>query len=117
MNYIDITQSSQTLNINLKVDGADIDILIYKDGSDTLVVDSSSEVVNRGYYQEIELDSVTMERLKDETQYNIVGVNPVSRDVVYRGKFQTTSKDIQNYSVNENKYTPKVNPNNYTILD
>jgi len=117
MNYIDITQPSQTLNINLKEDEPDIDILIYKDGSDTLVIDSSSEVISRGYYQEIELDSATMGYLKDETQYNIVGINPISGGVVYRGKFQTTLKDIQDYSVNENKYIPTNVANDYTILD
>ena len=117
MNYIDITQPSQTLNINLKVDSVDIDILIYKDGSDTLVIDSSSEVISRGYYQEIELDSFTMGYLKDETQYNIVATDPSSGGVIYRGKFQTTSKDILDYSINENKYTQKTNSTNYTILD
>ena len=117
MNYIDITQPNQTLKVNLNGSYGDIDLAIYKDGSDNLVVESSSEVSNHSYYQSIELDSFTLNSLKDETQYNVVGVNPEDGKVVYRGKIQTTSKDILDYSINENKYTQKINSTNYTILD
>ena len=115
MNYIDITQSVQALKLNLNGSFGDIDLLIYTDGSDTLITESSSEVYSYGYYQEIELDSAAMSSLKDETQYNLVGI--FNSKVVYRGKFQTTSKDILDYSINENKYTQKINSTNYTILD
>ena len=120
MNYIDITQSTQTLNININSDGnvGDADLQIYEDGSDSLVVESSSEVVYRSYYHEVELDTDTISNLKDETQYNIKLIDTANNNkVVYRGKFQTTSKDLNNLSVNEGQYIKKTTATNYTILD
>jgi len=116
MNYIDITQSSQTLNVNLNTDELNVDLSIYAEGSDSLVIGFNSNITSYNYYQTIEINSTELTQLKDETQYNIVGVDSNNK-VIYRGKFQTTSKDILDYSINENKYTQKINSNNYTILD
>ena len=55
--------------------------------------------------------------LEDETQYSLVGINSVDNSVVYRGKFQTTQKDITDYSVNKDIYVKKTTATNYTILD
>ena len=128
MNYIDITNTQHKLNINLNVTDSqilatiedDLEWHIFKDGNDTEVVsfdnaDSDAYLISRGYYVEMGLPNSVVSVLEDETQYNLTGVN--GNKVLYRGKFQTTSKDIANYSINENKYTPKINPNNYTILD
>jgi len=116
MNYIDITQSSQTLNVNLNTNELNVDLSIYAEGSDSLVIGFNSNITSYNYYQTIEINSTELTQLKDETQYNIVGVDSNNK-VIYRGKFQTTSKDILDYSINENKYTQKINSNNYTILD
>ena len=120
MNYIDITQSTQTLKLNLNQDDnslGDADFFIYKDGSDSLVVDASSEIDYRGYYHEIEFDASLLSSLEDEKQYTITILNPDSNKVIYRGKFQTTSKDLNNLSVNEGQYIKKTTATNYTILD
>ena len=121
MNYIDITQPNQTLKLNLNYNGGlvsnGITFYVYEDGSDSVVDDFTADILDGGYYQTINLSEVLdLAGLKDETQYNIKGVDP-SEKVVYRGKFQTTSKDILDYSINENKYTQKINSTNYTILD
>ena len=120
MNYIDITQSTQTLKLNLNQDDnslGDADFFIYKDGSDSLVFDASSEIIYRNYYHEIEFDTTVLTSLKDERQYTITIIHPISQKVIYRGKFQTTSKDLNNLSVNEGKYIKKTTATNYTILD
>ena len=116
MNYIDITQSSQTLDINTNSDSnvGDADFSIYKDGSDTLIIQHSSDITYHNYYSSIDFDEEVLVVLKDETQYNIVGVD---NKVIYRGKFQTTSKDINNLSINEGQYIKKTTATNYTILD
>ena len=121
MNYIDITQPNQTLKLNLNYNGDlvsnGITFYVYEDGSDSAVDDFAADILNGGYYQTINLSEVLdLAGLKDETQYNVKGVDP-SEKVVYRGKFQTTSKDILDCSINENKYTHKINSTNYTILD
>ena len=119
MNYIDITQSTQTLKLNLNQDDnslGDADFFIYKDGSDSLVADSSSEINYRSYYHEIEFDSSLLSSLEDEKQYTINVIHPNGK-VIYRGKFQTTSKDINNLSINEGQYIKKTTATNYTILD
>ncbi len=116
MNYIDISQASQTLNVNLNTNELSVSLSVYADGSDTLIVGFDSDITPYNYYQTIEINSTELTQLKDETQYNIVGVDSSSK-VIYRGKFQTTSKDILDYSINENKYTQKTNTNDYTILD
>ena len=116
MNYIDITQATQTLSINLNTNELSVNLSVYADGSDNLILSFDSSITSYNYYQTIEIDSTELTQLKDETQYNIVGVDS-SIKVIYRGKFQTTSKDILDYSVNENKYTQKTNSTNYTILD
>ena len=121
MNYIDITQPSQTLKLNMNHEGGvfgnGVVFSIYKDGSDSVIIDFEADIVNKGYYQSIDLNSrLDLADLENETQYNIEGIDS-DGNVVYRGKFQTTSKDILNYSINENKYTQKTNSTNYTILD
>lgn len=119
MNYIDITQSIQTLDININSDGSvgDADFNIYRDGSDSLVIQHSSDITYHSYYSSIQFESEVINVLTDETQYNIELIDTVENKVIYRGKFQTTSKDILDYSVNDNKYTQKTNSTNYTILD
>lgn len=116
MNYIDISQPSQTLSLNLNTNELSVNLSVYADGSDSLILNFDSSITAHNYYQTIEINSTELTQLKDETQYNIVGVDS-SNKVIYRGKFQTTSKDILDYSINENKYTQKINSNNYTILD
>ena len=120
MNYIDITQSTQTLNINVNSDGnvGDADFYIYEDGSDSLVLEYASDITYYSYYSSIELDSYVIGLLKDETQYNIELIDTANNNkVIYRGKFQTTSKDLNNLSVNEGQYIKKTTATNYTILD
>ena len=120
MNYIDITQSTQTLKLNLNQDDnslGDADFSIYEDGSDSLILEASSEIIYRSYYHEVEFDVNVLSNLKDEKQYTITILNPNTSKVIYRGKFQTTSKDLNNLSVNEGQYIKKTTATNYTILD
>jgi len=123
MNYINITQPNQTLKLNLNytIDSSDVgdDICfeVYEDGSDSLVTEWSGNISNSSYYQSVIMESDVLAILKDEKQYTIKAVDSTNNNVVYRGKFQTTSKDILDYSINENKYTQKINSTNYTILD
>ena len=123
MNYIDITQPNQTLKLNLNYNGDltnnAIRFDVFQDGSDTRVDDFEANLIDNGYYQLIDLSAaLDLAGLEDETQYNITGVDTADNDrVVYRGKFQTTSKDINNISVNEGQYIKKTTATNYTILD
>ena len=123
MNYIDITQPNQTLKLNLNYNGDltnnAIRFDVFQDGSDTKVDDFEANLIDNGYYQLINLSvALDLAGLEDETQYNITGVDTADNDrVVYRGKFQTTSKDINNISVNEGQYIKKTTATNYTILD
>ena len=124
MNYIDITQPNQTLKLNLNYNGdftqLDVEFSIFKDGSDASIgvfYAEASDVIDFKYYQQLEIPTSIVALLKDETQYNIVGKDLESYKVVYRGKFQTTSKDINNLSVNEGQYIKKTTATNYTILD
>ncbi len=119
MNYIDITKSNEILKFNINHEGRGDGVVfyIYKEGSDSLVVDFSGEIIDKGYWQYIDLtSSLDLADLQDETQYSLVAID-ANEKVVYRGKFQTTSKDISNYSINKNKYAQKTNTNDYTILD
>jgi len=120
MNYIDLNDLETYLNINVNVSVSSGDLFyfeMYRDGSDSVVYTTPlSGLVNLGYYQQLYIDTDGI-GLIDETQYNVVGFNESGQKVVYRGKFQTTSKDILDYSINENKYTQKINSTNYTILD
>ena len=123
MNYIDITQPNQTLKLNLNYNGDltnnAIRFDVFQDGSDTRVDDfSEANLIDNGYYQLIDLSVLDLAGLEDETQYNITGVDTADNDrVVYRGKFQTTSKDLNNLSINEGQYIKKTTATNYTILD
>jgi len=128
MNYIDITDTGQKLSININATDAeiladiadDIDWSIFKDGNDTIAVsfdnaDGDAYLVNRNYYIEMGLPNSVVSVLEDETQYNLTGM--YNSTVVYRGKFQTTSKDLNNLSINEGQYIKKTTATNYTILD
>ena len=122
MNYIDITQPNQTLKLNLNYNGdltsGDIEFIIFKDGSDEVVTQFSAvDIVDFKYYQEVEIPQIHIDELIDETQYNVIGQDIESYNIVYRGKFQTTSKDLNNLSVNEGQYIKKTTATNYTILD
>lgn len=128
MNYLDINSLSNQvfkININLEdsiVTTADILWTIYKDGSDTPVVvfdnsDGHAQVTVNGYYHALSLDISEIafdEELVDETQYTLEGW--YSFKTVYKGKFQTTSKDLNDFSVNQDKYKKQSTNNNYTIL-
>ena len=120
MNYIDITQPNQTLKLNLNYNGvSEIEFEVYKEGSDTRVDKFKANLIDNGYYQLIELSvALDLAGLKDETQYNITGVDTADNDrVVYRGKFQTTSKNLKKLSINKGQYIKKTTATNYTILD
>ena len=122
MNYIDITQPNQTLKLNLNYNGDivynDIEVRVYKDGSDTLVCAFVTQISDFKYYQKITIDSDSVSLLEDETQYSLETVDfDDNEKVIYRGKFQTTSKDLNNLSVNEGQYIKKTTATNYTILD
>ena len=123
MNYIDITQPNQTLKLNLNYNGDltnnAIRFDVFQDGSDTRVDDFEANLIDNRYYQLIDLSvALDLAGLEDETQYNITGVDTADNArVVYRGKFQTTSKDLNNLSVNEGQYIKKTTATNYTILD
>ena len=122
MNYIDITQSTHTLKVNINYNGnlAEGEFIceIYKDGSDTLVGGRFEvSAFDFNYYQTIVFDNGDV-TLEDNRQYNITILDIASDfKVVYRGKFQTTSKDINNLSINEGQYIKKTTATNYTILD
>ena len=123
MNYIDITQPNQTLKLNLNYNGDltvgdEMEFEVFKEGSDTSIdVFYIYSVTDFKYYQQIEVPNTTIELLKDETQYNVVATETNEFKVIYRGKFQTTSKDLNNLSVNEGQYIKKTTATNYTILD
>ena len=103
----EIIEGTNNVSVNLSV---------YADGSDTLILNFDSSITSHNYYQTIGIGSTELAQLKDETQYNIVGVDSNNK-VIYRGKFQTTSKDLNNLSVNEGQYIKKTTATNYTILD
>lgn len=126
MNYIDIsTPSIEILNININLtdisaEASLIQWSVYADGNDTVVTTFDNAIGNAqvtlgGYYQTLAVNTAILTDLKDETQYSLVG--ELFGNVVYRGKFQTTSKDINSLSVNEGQYIKKTTATNYTILD
>ena len=127
MNYINISNTGlETLNINTNVDGSVVATeaiawSIKQDGNDTVTATFVSPSTNFNmfefkYYQRLVCDftgeGVTM---NDEVHYLLEGVS--SGKVIYRGKFFTTAKSLDNISVNAGKYTIKESTNNYTILD
>lgn len=130
MNYIDINEGGfQSLYINLNMKDVTITVYpsitfsIYKDGSSSSVAtfnpydNGNAFLTKNGYYHTLTMNvsDAAFSDLEDETQYLIESIK--DGVVLYRGKFQTTSKDLSAYSVNENKYTERVTNNNYTILD
>ena len=113
MNYIDITaETAQELQVNVNLDALEatsqtISWTITQEGNDdsldaiTSLPDGSSYVTDHGYYQMLHLDlfgTTVVDEMKDDTQYNIEGV--ADGEVVYRGKFITTSQTLSQYSVN-----------------
>lgn len=130
MNYVDINLGGVQvlyLNVNVNEDlivGNTGVFSIYKDGNSTPIAsfspftDSFATMINSGYYNSLIVNFSQIEYttpIEDETQYLLESV--LNGKVVYRGKFQTTSKSLDSYSVNEGKYTEKITNNNYTILD
>jgi len=130
MNYVDLTGGGwKTLKLNANLNDSDLALnagawTIYKDGNSspniilTPIEGGSSFMTAQGYYQtlSIDLDTLVFDiDLEDESQYTIEGI--ANGKTIYRGKFQTTAKDLADYSVNEGKYTERVTNNNYTILD
>jgi hypothetical protein len=125
MNYIDIIGSGlNRIYINTKLEKMQAESwisewTIYADGSDSEVVNFTTEfgdvvIDTFGYYQRLTFNS-NLSMLKNETMYNLVGT--YFGEVIYRGKFFTTDKDLENYDTNTEDYTQRANPNNYTILD
>ena len=130
MNYVDINLGGVQvlyLNVNVNEDlivGNTGVFSIYKDGNSTAIAsfspftDSYATMITNGYYNSLVVNFSQIEYttpIEDETQYLLESV--LNGKVVYRGKFQTTSKNLDSYSVNEGKYTEKITNNNYTILD
>ena len=130
MNYIDITSTSeQLLQVNVNIDGLGattetISWTITQEGNDDSLEalislpNGSHYVTDHGYYQMLHLDlfgSGAADDMQDETQYTLEGV--ADGEVVYRGKFVTTSQSLSDYSVNDGQYTSFNSTNNYTILD
>ena len=125
MNYIDIIGPGlDQIYINTKLEKMQAESwistwTIYSDGSDTEVAIFTTEfgdvvIDTFGYYQRLTFNA-NLNALKNETMYNLVGT--YFDEVIYRGKFFTTDKDIENYETNTTDYTQRANPNNYTILD
>ena len=124
MNYIDPTlTTSQLIVINTRAEnfGDSIAWRLTKEGNSTPEIifstpSTEAVLVDFSYYQELAVDlhdlGVTLE---DETMYILKGT--VGSETMYLGKVYSTSKDIQNYSVNEGKYTSSTDNNNFTILD
>jgi len=125
MNYIDIIGPGlDQIYINTKLEKMQAESsistwTIYADGSDTEVAIFTTEfgdvvIDTFGYYQRLTFNA-NLNVLKNETMYNLVGTH--FGEVIYRGKFFTTDKDIENYETNTTDYKQRANPNNYTILD
>ena len=141
MNYVNITDEKQTINIVIDYDfnelegrdGDDIDFYVYKDGQGVNVVkDSNGNISVDGevlewagnvsilnYYQKVGFSEDVSTQLEDEKIYSLVAIARVNdKDkIVYRGKFQTTQQPLEDYSVNNSRYNQKTTTNNYTILD
>ena len=126
MNYIDITSEDvQTLQVNTNLDVVSDPVTwtISKEGNDdsTEVIntpDGLNTLIDNGYNQTLRLDLFgegISANFDNESQYTIEGLS--NGKVIYRGKLLTTSKDISNFSVNENKYKEKTSTNNYIILE
>jgi len=133
MNYIDINEGGfQSLYINLNFETKSLTVYpsftfnMYKDGNSTASATFSpyddgnsffAEDGNNAYYNKLvlNLDDSGFSELEDETSYLLECIK--NGKVLYRGKVQTTSRDLTNYSASETKYTQKVTNNNYTILE
>ena len=130
MNYLDITSTSdQAMQVNVNVDGLgatteSISWTISAEGNDssletlTSLPDGSHYVTDHGYYQMLHLDlfgTGIAALMKDETQYSIEAI--LDSEVIYRGKFLTTTQTLDNYTVNLAEYDHYNSTNNFTILD
>ena len=134
MNYIDINEGGfQSLYINLNFESRSLTVYpsftlnMYKDGNSTASATFSpyedgnaffAQDVDNAYYNKLvlNLDDAGFSDLEDETSY-LLDCFDNNGKVIYRGKVQTTSRDLTNYSSSEAKYTQKVTNNNYTILE
>lgn len=126
MNYIDITSEAvQKLQVNTNLEKVSDPVTwtISKEGNDdtTEVINTpegSNLLLDNGYYQTLYLDLFgegISSNFDDESQYTIEGLS--EGRVIYRGKILTTSKNIDSFSVNENKYKKVNSTNNYIILE
>ena len=133
MNYIDINEGGfQSLYINLNFESKSLTVYpsftfnMYKDGNSTASATFgpyddgnaffAQETIDSYYNRLIlNLDDAGFSNLEDETSYLLECIK--DGKVLYRGKVQTTSRDLTNYSSSETKYTQKVTNNNYTILE
>tara|TARA_R110000803_G_scaffold2796_1_gene9653 strand:+ start:1332 stop:1631 length:300 start_codon:yes stop_codon:yes gene_type:complete len=84
----------------------------YDDGNAFFAQETIDSYYNRLI---LNLDDAGFSDLEDETSYLLECIK--DGKVLYRGKVQTTSRDLTNYSASETKYTQKVTNNNYTILE
>lgn len=127
MNYIDISVPSVEnfyINVNLDtftaVNGL-IEWEVYEDGNDTKLVSFNNEfglaqVTDLGYCLRVGIDTAAFNGLlKNNHTYNLVGFYQVH--TIYRGKFEVTDQSIFDYSVNRDKFYPRIENNNFTILD
>ena len=122
MNYIDPTfNGAQSLKLNTRAeDGDTIVWKMTKEGDDNASITFSSPDVNAilnsgSYYQELIVDFTALGiTLENETWYALKGL--VGSSVVYRGRILSTDKDIENFSLNEGKYTQNTNDNEFIIL-
>lgn len=122
MNYIDKENTNiSSIYINTKKDISTIDTTwtVTKEGDESVTYNFTTPSLDfnaykRNYYTKIEGNWFNFDFI-NETSYSIKGVS--NNEVVYRGKLFITNKDIQTYSVNENKYTQTQTSNDYTILE
>lgn len=123
MNYIDPTlEVPQLIAINTNaVGGSLISWTLTMEGNDDVSFSFNSttsnfQLVDMGYFQSLSCDFFTEGiDLDPERFYVLKGT--LNGSVVYVGKIFVTERDIDDYSVHQNKYTPKNSTNNFVILD
>ena len=125
MNYIDPTlEVAQILPINLRLDPAGlttVDWTLTEEGNDDVSFSFTSPSANfsftdMGYFQAFSCDFFAEGiDLSPERFYILRGA--YNGSTVYVGKIFVTEQDIESYSVNDAKYTPKSSTNNFVILD
>lgn len=123
MNYIDPSlEVPQTLAINTKAEVTDaISWTLTKEGNDSISFSFSSpsdnfSLVNMKYFQAFSCDFFA-EGIDLDPEHSYLLKGAVNGSDVYRGKIFVTEQDVDGYSVNKDKYTEKVDTNNFVILD